>query len=118
MTGRTDSCWNYDARDVAPTYKDRPLLRRRGGPISKHVYIQERINILVTDLENNEVRTDCAGEDQQQFTRPTNRQKTPHIDKPATVWLKSGFGPPGRLDREAEKAPSLEAVTKQLDCEH
>jgi hypothetical protein len=39
VTARIYSCSNYGATNVAPTYKDRPLLRRRGGPISKHVRV-------------------------------------------------------------------------------
>jgi hypothetical protein len=50
-----------------------PLLRRRGGPISKHVHVKERIKILVMDLEETDARTDCAGVDLKQFNRPTVR---------------------------------------------
>jgi hypothetical protein len=52
--------------------ENRPLLRRRGGSISKHVHVYDRIKILDMDLEETKARNDCAGKGQQQFNRPTN----------------------------------------------
>jgi hypothetical protein len=46
---------------------------RRGGLISKHVHVYERIHILVMDLEETKARNDCAGEGQQKFNRLTDR---------------------------------------------
>jgi hypothetical protein len=43
-----------------------PKSRRRRGPISKHIHTQERIKILVMDLEETEARNYCSGEGQQQ----------------------------------------------------
>jgi hypothetical protein len=35
------------------------------------VHVEERIKTLAMDLEETEAKTDCAGEVQQQFNRPT-----------------------------------------------
>jgi hypothetical protein len=51
---------------------DQPLLRLGVGPISKHVHVHERTNILVMDLEEIDAKNNCAGEGQQQFNRPTD----------------------------------------------
>jgi hypothetical protein len=40
-------------------------------PISKHVHVSERTKILVVNLEDTEVRNDCAGEGQLQSNRQT-----------------------------------------------
>jgi hypothetical protein len=48
-----------------------PNPRRRGGPISKHVHVQERTKILDMHLKTIEDRNDRAGEGQQQSNHPT-----------------------------------------------
>jgi hypothetical protein len=47
VTARIYSCWKYGATNVAPTQRDRPLLRWRGGPILKHVHVQKIFYFLL-----------------------------------------------------------------------
>jgi hypothetical protein len=105
VTARMYSCWNCGATKVAPTEKDRPLPRRRRGPIFKHVHVKERMKILVMDLEESDARNDCAGEGvgSNVYYWPTYPLTGPNLrllwdSRPlAEAW-------------EAEESPLLEAV--------
>jgi hypothetical protein len=57
---RCNKCNTYTERLIPP-------LIREETPISKHVHVWERTNILDIDLKETKARNDCAGKGQQQF---------------------------------------------------
>jgi hypothetical protein len=85
VTARIYSFWNYGATNLAPAQKQRPLLRRKRGPFSKHIDVLERIKILVMGLEETDAKGDWAGEGQRRINQSTNQLKNRYREP--TTWL-------------------------------